>query len=442
MTIFRQLEEYYRKLFFDIYDYARHLETKLNSAKTEIKRLTRITSYLYKVQHHKEKLLNKVIQQNRVLTDQLEERSSNNHSPSSGYRGGNSTPYRKKPFTPVRKSSNKKKKKKPNVSKVSKGEMPELPKRKGLALQNILQKKRYSLTARHSSYNKLLSNTKLGVVGSKNSSRRRGSTRKIGRDSFASQEEKSKRASRVIEKPQADVITKLARLSHFLKKNYTTAESRANEAEAANLDLPVARKASPTRSMINKPKRIAIPSKKGRKNLTGISMFAKAKRGRNNSQNDSPSLLKSKSGFSKTILKKIFFQGKRSNSKPFGRKKRMERPEGLISQTNVEVNKPTSFDSSFACIFFSSIMTSFHSIARLVELKKVDNQLQKNDRYFFLRTITANEEIFVEHLEKLDYVGMLFIRDVITEILVSHQKLKFSKNSKFRFFQYSKFFKF
>lgn len=80
---------------------------------------------------------------------------------------------------------------------------------------------------------------------------------------------------------------------------------------------------------------------------------------------------------------------------------------------------PTAEDSTFTAIFFQEIMRVYNeNDLFFCTNEEIDEKMQKNEKYFYLRNITKSEDKFVEQLKTLDYVASLHFRDVLTHFCV------------------------
>lgn len=70
---FHHLCPYFKKVFIDIYNYSRSLQTINSGLNEEIKRLSGINHHLYKSQKFKEKMLQNLTEQNRILEEKKTE---------------------------------------------------------------------------------------------------------------------------------------------------------------------------------------------------------------------------------------------------------------------------------------------------------------------------------------------------------------------------------
>lgn len=77
-----------------------------------------------------------------------------------------------------------------------------------------------------------------------------------------------------------------------------------------------------------------------------------------------------------------------------------------------------SSDWSFSTIFFERLAKEYNAYNPLNHTL-IDENLRKNDKYKFLREITSHEKKFVEHLDNLDYVGVLYLKESIIQMMVS-----------------------
>lgn len=80
-----------------------------------------------------------------------------------------------------------------------------------------------------------------------------------------------------------------------------------------------------------------------------------------------------------------------------------------------------SSDWSFSTIFFEKL-TKEYNVYNPLNHTIIDDSLRKNERFKFLRDITLSEKNFVEHLDSLDYVGVLYLKESIVQIMVKNLK--------------------
>lgn len=83
-------------------------------------------------------------------------------------------------------------------------------------------------------------------------------------------------------------------------------------------------------------------------------------------------------------------------------------------------NIPTAEDLSFSAIFFENIFKFFNYQGTIFANDKIDENLQKNEKYHFLRNLSASEDSFVDKVKEMDYVAMLHTRDIITQFFVKN----------------------
>jgi hypothetical protein len=84
-----------------------------------------------------------------------------------------------------------------------------------------------------------------------------------------------------------------------------------------------------------------------------------------------------------------------------------------ISNNNMAVSSHWSFST----IFFEKL-TKAYNIYNPLNSTLIDENLRKNEKFKFLREITQNEGRFVSHLDNLDYVGVLYLKESIIQVLV------------------------
>jgi hypothetical protein len=86
-----------------------------------------------------------------------------------------------------------------------------------------------------------------------------------------------------------------------------------------------------------------------------------------------------------------------------------------------------SSDWSFSTIFFEKL-TKDYNIYNPLNHTLINENLKKNDKFKFLREITSSEKNFLDHLDNLDYVGVLYLKESIIQIMVSGIRLKTRAN--------------
>lgn len=69
---FRLLNRKMQNLFSEIYDYAKFLETENKNLKKEIKRMSKLVNYGYKLKKRREEVVKRLSEKNRVLEEEVQ----------------------------------------------------------------------------------------------------------------------------------------------------------------------------------------------------------------------------------------------------------------------------------------------------------------------------------------------------------------------------------